>query len=71
MAAVSSTPFAGEGEDDVSQCEVLPEVQEMLLDEIELLVQAAFELSERLTAVQARMIEINFEKILGGVPTKQ
>lgn len=48
--------------------EVLPEVQEFLLDEVELLFQVAHELSERLTQVQQRLMEINVDQILGGVP---
>jgi hypothetical protein len=63
MAAAAATTQ----EDDVG--DVLPEVQEFLLDEIELLIQASFELSERLTQVQERLMQINVSKILGGVPT--
>lgn len=64
-AAVGAT-----SQDDFTES-VLPEVQEYLVDEIEMLVQASYELSERLMQVQERLANINVDKLLGGVPTLQ
>jgi len=69
-----STPMAAasQPQDDVfdmSSC-VLPDLQDTLLDELDLLVQAAAELGDRLLAFQARLIVIKYDVILGGATTE-